>query len=71
MYNFSGHRLAKVFKPDKTKFWRSHGEMEILCSAYEFVNWDKYTIEHFDSNKQSKCALMCVSFNQAALLLGA
>ena len=33
---FSG-RLAKVFKPDKTKFWRNYREMETLCSAYEFA----------------------------------
>ena len=51
IYIFFSDRLAKVFKPDKTKFWRNYREMETLCSAYKFVIGEKYTVGHFDSNK--------------------
>ena len=51
IYFFFSDRLAKVFKPDKTKFWRNYREMETLCSAYKFVIGEKYTVGHFDSNK--------------------
>lgn len=44
--------------------------MEILYSAYVFINWDKYTTKHFDNNKQSKCALKCVLIKQAILFPG-
>ena len=56
---FSDHRVATFCKSDKTKFCRNYGEMEILYSAYVFINWDKYTTKYFDNNKQSMCIKMC------------